>query len=101
MRYASSAACAQGLESYEVWPFPVRVSRIDPSMSRLTACASAYGVAGSFVPPTRRIGGAPFTVSGPCPVFGLAGQRPHCRLAYWFHGPKNGEAFANSAPNLS
>src|SRR6266702_5991424 len=89
------------LDSYDVWPLPWRVSRTEPAICPLTDCASTYGVAGSFVPPTKRIGGAPSTVRGPCLYFGLAGHKPHCRLAYWLHGPKNGDALVYAGPRAS
>src|SRR5439155_8509383 len=92
IKYASSAACAHRLASYDVWPLPRPVSKTEPAICRLTYCASAYGVAGSLVPPTSRIGGVPLTVSDSWPCFGLTGQYAHCRFEYWSHGRKNGEA---------
>src|SRR2546430_15147933 len=101
IRQLSSAACEHGLESYDVCPLPCRVSSTEPAICLLTACASIRGVAGSFVPPTSRMGGAPSTVSGPCLIFGLTGHNPHCRLEYWLHGPKNGDALVYAGPRAS
>src|SRR5712691_10663636 len=84
-----------------MWPLPCRVRSTDPAIVLLTDCAHAYGVAGSPVPPTSRIGGAPSAVSGPgCPV-GLTGQYAQARFEYWVAGPNNADAFANVGPRAS
>ena len=64
----------QSLNPYDVWPLPRRVSSTDLGICSLTLFAHAYGVAGSLLAPTRRIGGAPRTVSGGN-VRGSSGQK--------------------------
>src|SRR5207247_3673462 len=101
LRSSSSPACAHALASYEVWPLPSRVTSTEPGICLCTDCASAYGVAGSLVPPTRSIGAAPLTVRGSFVCFAFTGQKAHCRLEYWLHGPKKGAAWANLGPRAS
>src|SRR5260370_4758384 len=92
---------AHALLSYETWPLPSRVRSTDPVSTLLTAFAQARGVAGSPVPPTRRIGGAPTAVIGPTEPLGLTGQYAQMRLEYWKTGPNNAEALANLGPSAS
>src|SRR5947209_16388453 len=99
--YLSSAPCAHVLDPYEVWPLPLRVSKTEFGIWLLTACAHAYGVAGSLVPPTSRIGGAPSAVIGPTAPVGFTGQYAQARFEYWVGGPKNGDALANAGPSAS
>ena len=47
---------------YAVWPSPFQPSSTPDFSSRASACAHRYGVAGSRVVPTTRMGGAPAAV---------------------------------------
>src|SRR5260370_35029111 len=92
---------AHALLSYETWPLPSRVKSTDPVSTLLTAFPQARGVAGSPVPPTRRIGGAPTAVIGPTDPFGLTGQYAQVRLEYWKAGPNKAQAPAHFGPSTS
>src|SRR5436305_6580438 len=61
----------QALDRYAVWPAPVRVRRVALGSCLASAVAQEYGVAGSSVEPTTRIGGAP----GACAAAGCASAR--------------------------
>ena len=99
--YASTIFWMHGLASYEMWPWPLRVMSTELVSCLCTFWAHTYGVAGSPVPPTSRIGGALSAVNGPaCPVGGT-GQYAHPRFEYWVAGPKCGEACAYEGPNAS
>src|SRR5205807_1788754 len=68
---------------------------------RATACADAYGVAGSCVVPTTRIGGASGAAIGPILPTGAAGQPTHGKSSHAVDAPKRGAACAAARATVS
>src|SRR5713226_7426443 len=81
----------QSLNSYDVWPLPMRVRSTDPGICSLTFFDQTYGVAGSLLAPTTRIGGTPLMVRGRY-ARGSSGQKSQYTPSHSSHGPKKGDA---------
>src|SRR5688572_3826192 len=73
-RYVVAVSRTQALKWKLVWPSPWRVIRTPDSSWSASETPHSYGVEGSPVAATTRIGGAPAAITGPGTRVGSAGQ---------------------------
>src|SRR5262249_20788531 len=93
-RYASTAESTHELpRRYAVWPSPSYVSSVAEESWEARACAHAYGVAGSRMVPTTRIGAAPAAVMVCGRPVALTGQYAQARSPQARPEPNTGDAW--------